>query len=215
MEEEKLVFVEWGKDVVNEGNVEDAGSRSMKTDGVPAEKGIDEFGDFHLETSNGETSSTVGFSRKAPPIISAGCTCKSLARPDSSNKEKDCLEKKLTRLERVELCRLFQGAVSSHDWERAENLVLLADPHTLNDALCIALDCIWFLSTHEQLHGITELIRKIIYNGAYDFTRAALRTSFLASCVSACQSRTMSLSDTVTVMAQRQVLCFIFQLDLF
>uniref|UniRef100_A0A0V0IUD3 Putative F-box/ankyrin repeat protein SKIP35-like n=1 Tax=Solanum chacoense TaxID=4108 RepID=A0A0V0IUD3_SOLCH len=117
--------------------------------------------------------------------------------------EKSGAEKKLNRQERIELGRLFQGAVSCHDWELAESLILLADPQTLNDALCIALDSVWFLSTQQELYGITGLIKKIISNGAFDFTRAALRTSFLASCVSACQSRTMSLTDTVTVMAQR------------
>ncbi|GMI98740.1 hypothetical protein like AT3G59910 [Hibiscus trionum] len=103
----------------------------------------------------------------------------------------------------IELGQLFQGAVSSHDWELAESLILSADPQTLNDALCVTLDATWFLSTHQELYGITELIKKIIASGAYDFTRAIFRTSFLASCVSACQSRTMSLADTVTVMAQR------------
>lgn len=112
-------------------------------------------------------------------------------------------EKKLSRQDRIELGKLFQSAVSHHDWDLAESLILLADPSTLNDFLCISLDSIWFLSTHEELHGITGLIKKTTANGAYDFTRAALRTSFLASCVSACQSRTMSLADTVTVMAQR------------
>ncbi|XP_021752658.1 ankyrin repeat protein SKIP35-like [Chenopodium quinoa] len=112
-------------------------------------------------------------------------------------------EKKLSRQDRIELGKLFQSAVSSHDWDLAESLILFADPLTLNDFLCISLDSIWFLTTHEELHGITGLVKKIIANGAYDFTRAALRTSFLASCVSACQSRTMDLADTVTVMAQR------------
>lgn len=111
--------------------------------------------------------------------------------------------KKLSRHERIELARMFQNAVSSHDWELAENLIVLADPHTLNDSLCISLDSIWFLSSRQELVGITGLITKIIAYGARDFTRAALRTSFLASCVSACQSRTMSLTDTVSVMAQR------------
>ncbi|KAK6138597.1 hypothetical protein DH2020_027650 [Rehmannia glutinosa] len=94
-------------------------------------------------------------------------------------------------------------AVSSLDWELAESLFLLADSQTLNDVLCISLDSIWFLHTQQELYGITRMIKMIIANGAYDFTRAALRTSFLASCVSACQSRTMSLADTVTVMSQR------------
>ncbi|PKA66729.1 F-box/ankyrin repeat protein SKIP35 [Apostasia shenzhenica] len=119
------------------------------------------------------------------------------------DKEKSKQERKLSRQDRIELGRMFQGAVSSHDWELAESLILLADSQCLNDALCIALDSIWFLTTRSELDGITELIKKIVSNGARDFTRAALRTSFLASCVSACQSRTMSLADTVAVMAQR------------
>lgn len=113
------------------------------------------------------------------------------------------LEKKLCRQDRIELGRSLQGAVSSHNWDLAESLILVADPQTLNDALCITLDSIWFLTTEFELNGITLFIKKIIANGAYDFTRATLRTSFLASCVSACQSRTMSLVDTITVMAQR------------
>ncbi|XP_031129243.1 ankyrin repeat protein SKIP35-like [Ipomoea triloba] len=123
--------------------------------------------------------------------------------PEPGKNEKSGQEKKLSKQDRIELGRSFQDAVTSHDWAHAESLTFLADPQTLNDALCIALDSIWFLSTQEELCGITGLIKKIISNGAYDFTRAALRTSFLASCVCACQSRTMSLSDTVTVMAQR------------
>ncbi|KAL8503980.1 hypothetical protein ACS0TY_022637 [Phlomoides rotata] len=111
-------------------------------------------------------------------------------------------ERKLSRQDIIELGRLFQGAVSSHDCDLAESLILLAGPQTLNDALCISLDSIWFLSTYQEMCGITGIIKKIIANGAYDFTRAALRTSFLASCVSTCKSRTMSLGDTVTVMSK-------------
>ncbi|XP_073386707.1 ankyrin repeat protein SKIP35 isoform X4 [Physcomitrium patens] len=103
----------------------------------------------------------------------------------------------------IELGRSFQLAVSVHDWALAESLVPLADPQRLNDGLCIALDSIWFLSTSQELAGATCLIERLILAGAHDFSRAALRTSFLASCVSACRSRTMSLADTVTVMAQR------------
>ncbi|GAB2233341.1 hypothetical protein Droror1_Dr00002562 [Drosera rotundifolia] len=112
-------------------------------------------------------------------------------------------ERKLSRSDRIELSRLFQDAVSSHSWDLAQSLIVMADPYVLNDLLCIALDSIWFLSTQTELYAVTELIREIIANGAQDFTRAALRTSFLASCVSACQSRTMSLANTVKIMAQR------------
>ncbi|XP_031390558.1 ankyrin repeat protein SKIP35 [Punica granatum] len=159
---------------------------------------------------NGEVANKVVFCREAPLIsrepgsIASGCSCSSKrVERGSSKKEKLGQEKRLTRQDRVELCRLFQGAVSSHDWELAESLIMLADPPTLNDELCIALDSIWFLGTHQELDGVTGLIKKIIWNGAYDFTRAAMRTSFLASCVSACQRPTMSLADTVAVMAQR------------
>ncbi|KAL3621591.1 Ankyrin repeat protein skip35 [Castilleja foliolosa] len=165
-----------------------------------------------LDEGNGATHGNVVFSREGPLVIKqdfsvSSCSCGAeqlksrLAASESADPGKD--GRKLSRQDRIELGRLFQCSVSSHDWELAESLILLADPQTLNDALCISLDSIWFLSTQQELHGITGLIKKIITNGAFDFTRAALRTSFLASCVSACQSRTMSLADTVTVMAQR------------
>ena len=102
--------------------------------------------------------------------------------------------------DKVEIGRSFQLAVGAHEWNLAESLIPLADVQRLN-----ALDSVWFLCTHDELDGATKLIEKLVEAGAQDFTRAALRTSFLASCVSACRSRTMSLSDTVTVMAQRYV----------
>ncbi|CAL5414241.1 unnamed protein product [Camellia sinensis] len=197
--------------------MEDEKKSVMGSDGLDLANGTaspqNEMVDFTPE--KGESSDVV-FSREEPlvskePRVSSGCTCgakkakSGMLSEDSElrKNEKVGHEKKLSRQDRIELGRLFQGAVSSHDWELAESLIFLADPQTLNDALCIALDSIWFLSTQQELDGITGLIKKIIANGAYDFTRSALRTSFLASCVSACQSRTMSLADTVTVMAQR------------
>ncbi|XP_051126406.1 ankyrin repeat protein SKIP35-like isoform X2 [Andrographis paniculata] len=166
---------------------------------------------FSSEKDDGGSHGNVVFSRESPllgkeDLSISGCSCgaeKLKARLAASNSETGKNGRKLSRQERIELGRSFQGAVSSHDWELAESLILLADPQTLNDALCISLDSIWFLRTQQELYGITGLIKKIVSNGAYDFTRAALRTSFLASCVSACQSRTMSLADTVNVMAQR------------
>lgn len=165
-----------------------------------------------LYWENGE-GSTVIFPRESPDGKTSGCcacTAKKLKSRLVGDKselgkkwEKVTDEKKLSRQDRIELGRMFQSAVSSHDWELAESLIQLADPQTLNDVLCITLDSIWFLGTQQELDGITGLTKKIIANGAYDFTRATLRTSFLASCVSACQSRTMSLADTVTIMAQR------------
>ncbi|MCD7465197.1 Ankyrin repeat protein skip35 [Datura stramonium] len=216
MEEDKAAFVgnsiSEEETICSEMEVETADMEiSDLSNGIvvlPSEKG---------EGSNGN----VVFSREAPLVrkdfrssaLAGGCSCgvnkikSGLANSDSElgKSEKSGPEKKLSRQDRIELGRLFQGAVSGHDWELAESLILLADPQTLNDALCIALDSIWFLSSQDELYGITGLIKKIIANGAYDFIRATLRTSFLASCVSACQSRTMGLADTVTVMAQSRL----------
>ncbi|KAL9261447.1 Ankyrin repeat protein SKIP35-like protein [Drosera capensis] len=164
------------------------------------------------ESGSGEESDIV-FGREGtrnveePGVSTVGCCggSKRKAKEDIRISKKDdaANEKKLNRHGRIELSRMFQSAVSSHDWILADSLISIADPQALNDFLCIALDSIWFLCTLQELQGVTGLIRRIIADGAYDFTRAALRTSFLASCVSACQSRTMGLADTVTIMAQR------------
>lgn len=210
---EKEVWVPIRDSVADEALMFDHISMEIKTE----ENGIDiHKGDICAPASEKGEGSGVVFSREGPlvkkeSILAHGCNSgeqspKSMlvvADAKLGKKGKSCHEKKLSRQDRFELGRLFQGAISSHDWELAESLIALADPQTLNDSLCITLDSIWFLSTQQELHGITGLIKNIIASGAYDFTRAALRTSFLASCVSACQSRTMSLADTVTVMAQR------------
>lgn len=195
------------------GNPEEPSCSAMEMDASGMASPKNEIAVFTPE--KGEASDVV-FSREAPlvstqPVISGACPCgaKKLksrmvsAESEVSQNKEIGHEKKLSRQDRIELGHMFQGAVSTHDWELAESLVLLADPQTLNDALCISLDSIWFLSTQLELLGITGLIKKIVDSGAYDFTRAALRTSFLASCVSACQSRTMNLADTVALMAQR------------
>ncbi|KAK9139007.1 hypothetical protein Sjap_009601 [Stephania japonica] len=219
MERESLLLCEGDGDKLNlvgQSSTEEGyfcASMEMDVNGTASPKHVPES----LASDNGEGSNVV-YSRESPLLskesrTSGGCcsctTAKKLksraclADFDLCKKEKIGCDKKLSRHERIELGRMFQNALSSHDWELAENLIFLADPQTLNDALCMSLDSIWFLTTQEELRGVTVLIKKIISNGAYDFTRAALRTSFLASCVSACQSRTMSLADTVTVMAQR------------
>ncbi|XVF54985.1 hypothetical protein PTKIN_Ptkin06aG0000300 [Pterospermum kingtungense] len=207
--------MEKGEFVVESENMqlEDPWFTGMDTEETEMRESNCEIQGFALE--KGEASNVV-FSREAPLVskeskMSGSCSCSlkklksSVAAKESElcQKEKSEHGKKLSRQDRIELGQLFQGAVSSHDWELAESLIFLADPQTLNDALCVTLDAIWFLSSQQELYGITGLIKKIVGNGAYDFTRAAMRTSFLASCVSACQSRTMSLADTVTVMAQR------------
>uniref|UniRef100_A0A5B7B624 Putative ankyrin repeat protein SKIP35-like n=1 Tax=Davidia involucrata TaxID=16924 RepID=A0A5B7B624_DAVIN len=76
------------------------------------------------------------------PTMSGGCSCdlkklkSRMVTADSGigKNEKIGHEKKLNRQDRIELGRLFQGAVSSHNCELAESLILLADPQTLNDA---------------------------------------------------------------------------------
>ncbi|KAL4200171.1 hypothetical protein AMTRI_Chr03g148380 [Amborella trichopoda] len=69
--------------------------------------------------------------------------------------------------------------------ELGRNLIPLADMPRLKDAMYIALDSIRFFKTESGLHRIIGLIRTLLSNGANDFTIAALRTSCLASCVSA------------------------------
>ncbi|PHT39633.1 Ankyrin repeat protein SKIP35 [Capsicum baccatum] len=224
MEEDGIIFVEGSEQLESEIKINAEESQCFGMEVESCENGgtpgvSNEIVGFPSENGEGSNGNVV-FSGESPivckdfrssAVVVGGCNCgvnKLKARLASSDgeigkNEKSRHEKKLNRQERIELGRLFQGAVSCHDWELAESLILRADPQTLNDSLCIALDSIWFLSTQEELYGITGLIKKIISNGAFDFTRAALRTSFLASCVSACQSRTMSLTDTVTVMAQR------------
>ncbi|KAJ8755238.1 hypothetical protein K2173_019036 [Erythroxylum novogranatense] len=212
MENDMALLDDAGMHIGNEINAEESFSAEMETE--ENEIGKASNVDQCFTPEKGEGSDVL--SREAHFISEetrrsdvCSCSIKKLKsqlvgiETGTGKKENAGHEKRLSRQDRIELGRLFQGAVSSHDWDFAENLILLADRQTLNDALCITLDSIWFLSTHQELHGITGLIKKIVANGAYDFTRAALRTSFLASCVSACQSRTMSLSDTVTVMAQR------------
>lgn len=203
MEEEKRFL-----DLASDGNSEGAISCESKTGASGHGNNVRENGE--LELQNGEGPKVV-FSMEGP-LVARDLVAKSTRntkKPDyetdsgRTKREKLGQERKLNRQDRIELCRLFQGAVSSHDWELAESLIMLADQQTLNDSLCIALDSIWFLSTPQELDGVMALIKMIIANGAYDFTRAAMRTSFLASCVSACQRPGMSLADTVSVMAER------------
>lgn len=174
---------------------------------------------YALSIEKGEGSNVV-FSRESPLVAkdrrsakAPNCNTKkpksmafsSIHECDPSRKVSDQnrQDKRLSRHERIRLGQLFRGAVSSRDWGLAESLTPLADAQALNDLLCLGLDAIWFLTTREELQGLTGLIKTIVANGASDFVRAVLRTSFLASCVSACLSRTTSLADRVNVMAQR------------
>ncbi|CAN4076974.1 unnamed protein product [Withania somnifera] len=192
MEEERIVFVAGSEQLESGVKINVDESQCLEMEVESCETVSNETLVFPSENGEGSNGNVV-FSRESPivrkdfraPAVVGGCNCgvnKLKARLASSDgeigkNEKSGHEKKLNRQERIELGRLFQGAVSCHDWELAESLILLADPQTLNDALCIALDSVWFLSTQQELYGITGLIKKIISNGAFDFTRAALRTS--------------------------------------
>lgn len=189
----------------------------IKTDEVETAIVKDETVVYTLE--KGEASNgTMVFSKEGPlvngdpPRLFGGCSWRASEIVKSrlatsvlelGDTAKVSQEIKFSRKDRIEFGCMLQGALCSHDWERAEFLILLADPQTLNDALCISLDSIWFSNTQEELDMVIGIAKKIISNGAYDFTRAALRNSFLASCVFACRSQTMNLTDTVPVMAQR------------
>ncbi|KAK1379454.1 Ankyrin repeat protein SKIP35 [Heracleum sosnowskyi] len=121
-------------------------------------------------------------------LFVSSCTCEAskklksgpeTSESEPSNCDNGATEKKLSRQDRIELGRMFHAAVGCHNWELAESLIVLADPQILNYSLCISLDSVWFLSTEEDL------------------------TSFLASRVSVCRSRTTSLADSVSIMAAR------------
>eukprot|EP01018_Ginkgo_biloba_P015072 Gb_04527 [translate_table: standard] len=196
------------------GDNEDAGTTNSVCSGMESANefgcrtndtvSISERGECSNESLCGEETSP---SKSIETSDGSSCRNKVSLRTEEESEirryDKVGKDSKRNRHDKVELGRIFQSAVSSHDWVLAESLIPLADTQRLNDALCIALDSIWFLSTQQELAGVTKLIEKLIKTGARDFTRAALRTSFLASCVSACRSRTMNLAGTVNVMAQR------------
>uniref|UniRef100_A0A0D9YTR7 Uncharacterized protein n=1 Tax=Oryza glumipatula TaxID=40148 RepID=A0A0D9YTR7_9ORYZ len=98
----------------------------------------------------------------------------------------------------------LQLVLFSRQWGLAESLVALADHQLMLDyGLSVALDAIWFLRTEQDLQGLNHLIGKIVESGAKDFARAILRTSLLASCVVACQSKALTLGDSKEIIAQR------------
>ncbi|KAH0464205.1 hypothetical protein IEQ34_006991 [Dendrobium chrysotoxum] len=106
---------------------------------------------------------------------------------------------------RIELGLMFQEAMRSQDWERAESLFLSAELQNRNDFLCKALEFIWFLKSRHELDEITSLIKMIVSNGAGNFTKALVRSSFLAACLSLHGSLTMSLESSPAIMIQRLI----------
>jgi len=104
----------------------------------------------------------------------------------------------------VDFGHSLQLLLFSRQWSLAESLVALADQQSLLDyGLSAALDAIWFLRTKQDLEGLNCLIAKIVASGAKDFARAILRTSLLASCVAACQSKAISVVDSKEIVADR------------
>jgi hypothetical protein len=104
----------------------------------------------------------------------------------------------------VDFGHSLQLLLFSRQWGLAESLVALADQQSLLDyGLSVALDAIWFLRMKQDLEGLNGLIAKIVASGAKDFARAILRTSLLASCVAACQSKAISVDDSMEIVADR------------
>ncbi|TVU29630.1 hypothetical protein EJB05_21235 [Eragrostis curvula] len=98
----------------------------------------------------------------------------------------------------------LQLMLFSRQWGLAERLVALADKQSMLDyGLSIALDSIWFLRTKQDLEGLHCLVSKIVASGAKDFARAILRTSLLASCIAACQSKVLTVGDNKEIVAER------------
>ncbi|KAJ8770622.1 hypothetical protein K2173_021269 [Erythroxylum novogranatense] len=110
---------------------------------------------------NGEGSNVV-FSREAPLI----------SKESRRTRVRDCSSKKLKSH--------MVGVVTQTLGGRRLWLDTFGDPQTLM-MLCASHRLYLVSSTQQEHRGIFGLIKKIIANGAYDFTRVALRTSFLAS----------------------------------
>ncbi|KAH0469476.1 hypothetical protein IEQ34_001034 [Dendrobium chrysotoxum] len=175
---------------------QDEQSHVLEKEGEASSMGLSKETPVSIEDNKG-TTGVYRYSTKKHKFVSSTIQGFDVQRKDKAR------ERRLNRQERIELGRKFQEAVSIFDWDVAQRLIMGVDIQILNDALCIALDSIWFLSSRQELNGITQLINLIISNGAHDYTRAVLRTSFLASCVSACKSSKMSYLDTQAIMAHR------------
>ncbi|CAH2063475.1 unnamed protein product [Thlaspi arvense] len=124
------------------------------------------------QKNEGGEGSNVVFSREAPLIgkdpagTNSGDCCGCSAKKLNFKGSEDLIEKKnigqqqkkLNRQDRIEQGRLFQGAVTSLDWELAERLIQLADPQTLNDLLCVGLDS---SKTHSLADSVTVMAQRL------------------------------------------------------
>jgi hypothetical protein len=146
-------------------------------------------------------ASGVVFARESPlaPKNDQGCGVSHSHGDDETQQSYGCVQNGW-----VDFGHSLQLLLFSRQWGLAESLVALADQQSLLDyGLSVALDAIWFLRTKEDLEGLNGLIAKIVASGAKDFARAILRTSLLASCVAACQSKAISVGDSKEIVANR------------
>lgn len=161
------------------------------------EVGVDEIGQ----------ASGVVFARESPlaPKSDQGCSVSHSHGDDETHESDGCVQSQgLDEHGWVDFGHSLQLVLFSRQWSLAESLVDLADQQPMLDyGLSIALDAIWFLRTKQDLEGLNSLISKIVASGAKDFARAILRTSLLASCVAACQSKAITVGNSKEIVAER------------
>ncbi|KAF8653119.1 hypothetical protein HU200_062562 [Digitaria exilis] len=146
-------------------------------------------------------ASRVAFARDSSlaPKNELGCSVSHSHGDDETQESDGCVQNGW-----VDFGHSLQLLLFSRQWGLAESLVALADQQSMLDyGLSVALDAIWFLRTKQDLEGLNGLIAKIVASGAKDFARAILRTSLLASCVAACQSKAISVGDSKDIVAER------------
>lgn len=152
-------------------------------------------------------ASGVVFARESPlaPKSDQGCSVSHSHGDDETQESDGCVQSQgLDEHGWVDFGHSLQLVLFSRQWSLAESLVDLADQQPMLDyGLSIALDAIWFLRTKQDLEGLNSLISKIVASGAKDFARAILRTSLLASCVAACQSKAITVGNSKEIVAER------------
>ncbi|AQK71838.1 ankyrin repeat protein SKIP35 isoform X1 [Zea mays] len=152
-------------------------------------------------------ASGVVFARESPlaPKSDQGCSVSHSHGDDETHESDGCVQSQgLDEHGWVDFGHSLQLVLFSRQWSLAESLVDLADQQPMLDyGLSIALDAIWFLRTKQDLEGLNSLISKIVASGAKDFARAILRTSLLASCVAACQSKAITVGNSKEIVAER------------
>ncbi|XP_066321865.1 ankyrin repeat protein SKIP35-like [Miscanthus floridulus] len=181
--------------MVEQGKPRSIGAKAKKSPFVEVE--VDEIGQ----------ASGVVFARESAlaPKNDRGCSVSHSHGDDETQESDGCGQSQgLDEHGWVDFGHSLQLVLFSRQWSLAESLVDLADQQSMLDyGLSIALDAIWFLRTKRDLEGLNSLIAKIVASGAKDFARAILRTSLLASCVAACQSKAITVGDSKEIVAER------------